>query len=307
MNMKSNILYYSSIPKGKEKLKLVNNHRNIAEVPLTNDMIMEDEDDIYRTKNINPNQGYKLADKEDIKKIKDVDEQIIKGISKDFNDLVNEKMIKEGGGGIRKINKEEEEEEDDIPANEFKKAEPLIPVLTFDIVKMLFSKYWRNKEEAIKILTNEIQTHPKSKSLGPHAVDKVLTAIAGASAYVLSCNVSQALIATMDMLKLMFNKFRGSNIQGYLRQDFNSYIDQSLLLMLEKVGDTNLKLKEKAENTILETANSPLVGHKVVFDHLISGQVKKTLVNSARHLSGRLSLISRMIDNFGVEYYIYFS
>ena len=63
----------------------------------------------------------------------------------------------------------------------------------------------------------------------------------------------------------------------------------------------NLKLKEKAENTVLEFANSNLIGPKTVFDHLVTGQVKKTLVKSAKHLSGRLNLISRMIDNFGLN------
>ena len=61
--------------------------------------------------------------------------------------------------------------------------------------------------------------------------------------------------------------------------------------------ESNLKLKEKAENTVMEFANSSLVGHKTVFEDLITGQVKKTLVKSARHLSGRLNLISRMIEN----------
>jgi len=74
-----------------------------------------------------------------------------------------------------------------------------------------------------------------------------------------------------------------------------------MLLLIEKVGDTNLKLKEKAENTIMEFANAPLIGHKTVFEDLISGQVKKTLVKSAKHLSGRLNLISRMIDNYGLN------
>jgi hypothetical protein len=286
---------------GKEKIKLMtnNNKRKMEEVPLTNDMIMDDENETHKTKYINPNQGYKLADKNQKKPQMDVDEQVIKGIEKDFDDIVNEKVGKDGG--IKQGNMEEDEDEE-IPANEYKKAEPLIPVLGNDLVKLLFSKYWRKKEEGIKQLTEEIKNHPHGL-LSQFKVDKILTGIAGASAYVLGCNVSQPLMAVMDLLKIAFNKFRGSNssIQGYMRQEFDNFIDQCMLHLLERVGDSTLKMKERAENTVLELANSSLIGHKVVFEGLITGQVKKTLANSPKHLSGRLSLISRMIDNFGVN------
>jgi centrosomal protein CEP104 len=306
---------YDDIPMGKEKIKLMpvrgklnsNNNQDPHEMPLTSDLVM-DEDKIQMTKNINPNQGYKLKDKGEIRKKVDVDQQVIKGIDKDFSEMVQEKMNKEKKGGKSlnasnnmPNNDPEQEIEDEIPAAEFKKAEPLIPVLTYDITKMLFSKYWRNKEEGVKILSEEITKHPHSELLSQHGPDKILTTIVGASANILSCNVSQPLMATMDMLKVLFNKFRGSTIQGYLRQDFDNYVDQCMLILIEKVGDSNMKLKEKAENTVMEFANSTLVGHKTVFEDLITGQVKKTLVKSARHLSGRLNLISRMIENFGLN------
>lgn len=306
---------YDDIPMGKEKIKLMptrgklnSNNYDPNEMPLTSDLVM-DEDRMQMTKNINPNQGYKLKDKGEIKKKVDVDQQVIKGIDKDFSEMVQEKMNKEGKGGkslkssSNMPNAEQEQEiEDEIPAAEFKKAEPLIPVLTYDITKMIFSKYWRNKEEGVKILSEEITNHPHSDLLSQHGSDKILTAIVGASANILSCNVSQPLMATMDVLKVLFNKFRGSTIQGYLRQDFDNYVDKCMLILIEKVGDSNMKLKEKAENTVMEFANSTLVGHKTVFEDLITGQVKKTLVKSAKHLSGRLNLISRMIENFGLNF-----
>jgi centrosomal protein CEP104 len=291
---------YDDIPMGKEKIKLMPVKKQTHDaIPLTNDMLLEEEDKTNMTKNVNPNQGYKLKGREEINEIINVDNQAIKGISKDFTDLVVEKLRKDGGA--KKNKNVEEVPDDDIPANEFKKAEPLIPVLSYDIVKGLFSKYWRNKEDAIKILINEIQNHPHSEIISQHPVDNIITAIMGACANVLNCNVAQALMIGMDMLNVLLNKFRGNNIQGYIRQDFDNYSDQCLLYLIEKVGDINLKLKEKAENTVMEMANNPLIGHKTVFDHLISGQVKKTLVKSARHLSGRLNLISRMIDNYGLN------
>lgn len=275
------------------------NKKSKNDMPLTSDMVLEGEDMIYKTKNINPNEGYQLKRKEDLKKKVDVENMIIKGISRDFKDIVDEKINKEIIGPQDKF--EKDETDDEIPAIEYKKAEPLIPILSFNLVKKIFSKNWKNKEEGLKILTGEIENYPNSDLLKPHTSDKILTATMGIAAYILSCNISQPLTASMNLLKILLNKFRGNNIQGYLRQDFDNSVDQSLLLLIEKVGDANLKLKEKAENTVMEFANSPLIGHKTVFEALIKGQVKKTLVKSARHLSGRLNLITRMINNFGLN------
>jgi hypothetical protein len=229
---------------------------------------------------------------------KDVDSLQIKGNNKDFKDLVNDKLGRESRNNMNEENVEEDEE---ISANDFKKAEPLIPVLTHDIVKKIFSKYWRNKEEAMKILNGEVQQYPGSDLLGQQQTDKLIVSIVSACSYVLQCNVSQAPMAAMDLLKVTLNKFRGTTIQGYSRQELNNAVDQCLISMLEKVGDSNLKLKERAENTVLEFANSRLIGHKLVMEHLVSGQVKKSLLNSAKHLSGRLNLTSRMIENFGLN------
>jgi centrosomal protein CEP104 len=292
------------IPLGQEKIKLMpmavnKNFNNGNEIPLTSDLVLEEDDRINMTKKVNSNQGYKLRDKNEIKQKIDVDNQVIKGNDKDFSEMVNEKLQDKKNSKV--ANKDPIEIEEEISAADYKKAEPLIPVLSLDIVKMLFSKQWRNKEEGMKILIEEISKHPNSQLLSPHGADKVLIAIVGASANVLTCSITQPLMATMDMLKILFNKFRGSSIDGYYRGDFDNYVDQCMLNLIEKVGDANLKLKEKAENTIMEFANSPLVGHKTVFEDLIMGQVKKTLVKSAKHMSGRINLISRMIDNFGLN------
>lgn len=272
--------------------------KNRVEIPLASDMILEKDDKILYTKNNKPNEGYQLKGKVEFKKKVELDNMIVKGISRDFKDVVNEKINKEEGEA-NIIQKEEIEEE--IPASEYKKAEPLIPVLSFDIVKMIFSKNWKNKEEGLKILTEEVEKYPNSNLLRPHSQDKILISIVGTSAYILSCNVSQPLTAAMSLLKIILNKFRTIKIQGYSRQEFDNYVDQCILQLIEKVGDANLKLKEKAENTLIEFANSLLIGHKTVFEDLITGQVKKTLVKSARHLSGRLNLITRMINNFGLN------
>ena len=263
-----------------------------VEMPITSDLILNNDDN--KAKNPN-NRGFRLEEKKKVEN--DVDNQQVKGIDVNFSEIVKRKLQEDN----KKSPIQEEDDDNDIPANEFKKAEPLIPILGYDVVKKLFSKNWRSKEEALKLLSIEIQNYPNSDILREHSADKIINAIVGASAYILNSTISQVSMADLELLKIMFNKFRGSTIQGYLRQEFNNYVDQCLIFMLEKIGDSNLKLKERAENTVIEFANNPLIAHKLVFEHLITGQIKKTLVNSAKHISSRLNLISRMIENFGLN------
>lgn len=277
-----------------------NNHYH--EMPINSNMVLPNDQDIDRTKNVD--HGVKFATKNKVI-FNDVDEQPIKGISQDFGTAISQ-QIKQGKGKDVQSNNQEtvdhlDDEDEDIPVNLYKYAEPLIPILTHDIVKLAFSTTWRKKEQAMRILTEEIKQHPHSKILSGHADDKIITASCGLASHCLTTNISQVQLATMEMLKVLFNRFHNSNVKGYYRGDLDRYCDNCLLLMLEKLGDSNIKLRERAENTVIEMANNSIIGHKLVFEHLISGQIKKTLVNSIKHQAGRIALTNRMVENFGIN------
>ena len=70
-------------------------------------------------------------------------------------------------------------------------------------------------------------------------------------------------------------------------------------LLIDHIGDPNIKLKERLENTLLEFGNYSIIGNRILFEHIISGQIKKTLLNSKNHLSGRYNFLHRLIQNFG--------
>lgn len=316
MNMISKILikfenFTFSIPLGKDKIRLMAiKQKAVDELPLNNNLILEENHMTNKVKNLEQNGGYKLLDKNTLNNINntkkinntnnnfDIDSQVVGGKTKNFDEMVDDTLNK----GNDKRGNQNEDEEDTIPANEYSKAEPLIPILGIDLVKLLFSKYWRKKEDGIRMLTEEIKNYPHGNLLNQFQQDQIITAVTGASSYLLNSTVPQVLMSTLDLLKITFNIFKSTNIQGYNRQELNNYIDKCLIYMLERVGDSNLKLKERAESTTLELAGSNIVGSKVIFEHVIAGQVKKTQVASAKHISGRLNLLSRMIQNFGVKY-----
>ena len=89
----------------------------------------------------------------------------------------------------------------------YKVAEPLVPVLTFPLIKLLFATQWKNKEIGFNQLNKEIKDYPNSTLFGSKSPEEIVVAVLGACAYVLKSNVSKDLLTAMDTLNNLFNKF----------------------------------------------------------------------------------------------------
>lgn len=249
----------------------------------------------------------------------DIDKIVIKGNNQNFDDLLNEKMKEEklnkqknsntklGQNNINNANNEDNtQESDDIPEKEYPIAEPFIGIFTYDLVKLLFSKNWKKKEEGLKQIENEISKYPKSNVINSNSYgpDNVLISAFGVAEYILSSTLAQPALAAMDFIKTTLSKFNKENFNkiGNLKQDLSNKAEKIVSLLLEKTADANPKLKEKAEITINDFADSALIGPKLVINHLLTGKVKKSLVNSAKHLMSRINLLNRNIDLFGLDF-----
>ena len=208
--------------------------------------------------------------------------------------MVEAQLRKEGMG-----NNQEEMVDEQLNAEAYKVAEPLTPVLTFPLIKLLFATQWKNKEIGFNQLNKEIKDYPNSVLFGSKSQEEIVVAVLGACAYVLKSNVSKDLLTAMDTLNNLFNKFSTIKPEGNLKIDFDKYVHDCIRLLIDHIGDPNYKLNERLENTLLEFGNYAIIGNTILFEHIISGQVKKNLVNSNRHLSGRYNFLTRLIQNFG--------
>jgi len=197
---------------------------------------------------------------------------------------------------------QEDEEEEDIPEEEFRKAEPLIPFLGADLIKSLLSKNWKNKEKAIIYLIDDLNNQPNSELLQTISPDSAIVAIFGAATIAFDSKSSQLLISIMDMIIMAMEVFSNLN---HLSSDnevmFNQFCDSALHSMMEKVGDSNVKIREKAETASFEMAKCQVIGRDFVIKRLMEAQIKKQLVTSNKHLAGRLSLIGRIIESLTVS------
>ncbi len=241
----------------------------------------------------------------------DVDKIQIKNNNQNFDDLLNEKMKEEklnkkGKNSTNNNNLDENaDDNEDIPEKEYPIAEPFIGIFSYDYVKLLFSKNWKKKEEGLKLIEKEITKYPKSTIIDSNnfGVDSLIYSSFGVAEYILANSLPQPCIASLDILKIVLNKYKNDNTNklGSYKNDFISKVEKIAGLLLEKTADANPKLKEKAELTINDFADSGLIGPKIILNYIITGKVKKSLVNSAKHLMSRLNLLDRNIDSFGAD------
>lgn len=226
----------------------------------------------------------------------DVDNQRVGGIGLDFSQMV-EQQLKNAGQSDG--NEEGGMTDEQLNPEAYKVAEPLIPVLTFPLIKLLFAQQWKNKELGFSQLNKEISDYPNSSLFGNKSPEEIVVACLGACSYILKSNISQVLLAAMDLINNLFNKFSNIKPDGMLKNDFDKYVHDCIRLLIDHIGDPNIKLKERIENTLLEFGNYSIIGNTTLFEHIISGQVKKNLINSKNHLSGRYNFLHRLIQNFG--------
>jgi centrosomal protein CEP104 len=338
MNMNNNNNNPMQLPPGypnnSEKIRMFNTNNQNDYQPINYEYEMENDEDIYRIRN-NINQGYQLEDPEKLNKIKemqnnnninikdnkniipqsdikdkpdpfnqggkgviDVDNQRVGGINLNFSEMVEQQLKKAGQSGD--VGEEEGNFDDaQLSPEAYKYAEPLIPTLTFPLLKLLFNQQWKIKETGFNKLNKEIKDYPNSAVLGNKSPEEIVVACLGVCAYVLRSNISQSLLAAMDLINSLFNKFSSIKPDGMLKADFDKYVHDCIRLLIDHIGDPNIKLKERLENTLLEFGNYSIIGNRILFEHIISGQIKKNLVNSKNHLSGRYNFLHRLIQNFG--------
>ena len=160
-------------PNTGDKSPMFNNQNLKDYQPINNEYEMENDEDIYHIRN-NINQGYQLEDpvkaqKEQLKNqgkskdvsdpfnqagkgVIDVDNQKVGGIGLNFQEMVEAQLRKEGMS-----NQEEDMIDEQLSAEAYKVAEPLVPVLTFPLIKLLFATQWKNKEIGFNQLNKEIK------------------------------------------------------------------------------------------------------------------------------------------------------
>ena len=72
------------------------------------------------------------------------------------------------------------------------------------------------------------------------------------------------------------------------KAELNRYVDKTCTWLLDKIGDNNGRVREKTEEASLIMAGHPSIGPQTLIQHITKGQVKKSAINSVKHIQGKL-------------------
>lgn len=193
--------------------------------------------------------------------------------------------------------RERQQKTDKLHPDTLKLCEGFIDVITERCCEQIFSKNWPQREEGLKFLENEL-----NRPTTIHADDaaSLFQAIFAVVNYTIGDKISQV---SQRSLSLLMNLLAKPTPKFSPRNEMTTYIDNVLIVLLDKIGDNNARVKELAENAFLALANNPIITCQSCVNALIRGiqGEKNKKSNSFRHLAGRLNVLLEFVRNFGIN------
>jgi hypothetical protein len=164
-------------------------------------------------------------------------------------------MSGEGGGD------QEEGKVEEISPENMKYAEALIPVFGEDVVKKMFSRPWPTREEGLKECEDIIKKQGNEQS--------VFQAGLSASGQAMGDKIAQIISRGMSLLQATLKAATAQMEAGSAQtQVYNQ--------LFNRLGDNNARIREKAEEILVQMAGHKSFGASAVCYNITKGQVKKS-------------------------------
>jgi hypothetical protein len=119
----------------------------------------------------------------------------------------------------------------------------------------------------------------------------------GAVRYTLSDKIANVSLKSMSLLGLLLKSV--PTTKSSLKADSVEYLQSILLLLLEKIGDNNARVREIAEQSFLMLAKSEIVGPGPAVTSLLKTNKEKSV--SQKHTIGRLNLLTSIVEDFRID------
>lgn len=184
-----------------------------------------------------------------------------------------------------------------LSGQQSKQAEPFLHILTEPIVKRLFSKNWQFREEGLSRIQSELSSSSSSEIFQDLEPWQIYSGTLGGIRYTVGDKVSQVSMKAMGLLAYLFKVLPPN--KSYIRGDGAEYIQSILVLLLEKVGDNNARVRETAEQTYMMMARSDAIGAGPCVQVLLKPVKEKA--TSQKHNLGKLSLLSLVVSEFRID------
>ena len=252
-------------------------------------------------KNRQPSFTSSTIDRQTRKEISNsIDEQVIPAIR-------NNNKIKEFPGDLEGvigggINDNNSQEADKLTEDNIKFAELLMPVLGEDICKKLFSKTWALREEAMRMIYDDLKGETRStKIIQMNDNNALFIAVIGAISYTVNDKIGQVCQKSMSTLILLMER---QPLKISSRNELMGYIENTINGILEKVGDNNVRIREQAEQSFMAMARNSIVSCNSCVNLLVkqsTSTAKNKTINSTRHVIAKLGLLKQIIKEFNIN------
>jgi len=283
-------------------------------VPLSSDVVMKDKVDRYKIPKNREDQIIK--DQDEIRRMEMMYNQSM-GIGNqspmkdkfvnDFDDqeipmIMNNKEMQEE---LKRLADEEQPKRYNLDSMDLDEetmalAQPMISVFGLDIMKKLFSADWHLREEALRDIEREVKLGSNSALCGSLPNEEIFTAAMLAVSHGISDKISQVIYAGFDLNNSIVATLFPS-VTSATRKQLNSNVNTASMWMLDKIGDSNSRIRNLSYDSLLQMTEHPCVGVNLIVEQITKGQVKETAAKSHRHIYGRMNLLKEIIKRYDVN------
>jgi hypothetical protein len=245
------------------------------------------------------NMRYNKKSSSDIKPI-DVDQQKV-GNTLTFSQMVEKELSSNSqfspynnnspniNLGIKKANNKK-----DIISDEDKDFINLInQFIPEETLMLLISKNVKEIEKAINNIYEDLLLYNDDKEytifINGISINDIVFTCSNICLYILKTNYIPPKIMVIDIMNVFLNNSKYIEIIQAIKEFGECFVS-----LLDYLGDSNQKLREKSEKIIFEYTKKTKSQNKII-NLIINTPIKKNLIKSRNHLNGRYLMVSKIV------------
>jgi hypothetical protein len=189
------------------------------------------------------------------------------------------------------------EKAEPLSAQAKKTTDPYTGIFEVSLLQMLFSKTWNLREEGLDILETEISSKQYENILIDNK-ERIAINVCGLVSHLIPDKIAQVSQKAMCGIETALWSHPSEITSD--KPTFTNNIDTIITHLLQKSGDNQVKLRNQSEETLLSISEHPSVTPFHVSSHIIRASQKKTKL-STKHVTARLNLLASIVRKHGAD------
>ena len=162
-----------------------------------------------------------------------------------------------------------------------------------DILTLLVSKNVKEIEKAISTIYDDLILYNEDKDynifINGISINDIIFTCSSICLYILKKNYIPPKIMVIDLMNVFLNNNRYIEVIQVIKE-----FGECLISLLDYLGDSNQKLREKTEKIIFDYTKKTKSQNKII-NLIINTPIKKNLIKSRNHLNGRYLMVSKIV------------